>query len=166
MCVWCLSATGVQSLIITRDDLVSREHWSLTSSAFNTDTEASWEIWLFHFNAGLFKTQCWWILACKLKLNQTHHWKNPASEVDQSGCRLLPFDAETADKCLASFKRIFQDKWRPPWFFLVRLTPRCRGSLVTLRSRELWATGAHFQSCLSGRSNDLRDLKEVRLKTT
>lgn len=111
------------------------------------------------------------ILVYKLKLNQAHHWKTQSlgeEQVHQSVCCLLPFDVETADKCLASFKRIFPDKWRPPWFFLVRLTPRCRGLLVTLQSRVLWVrpTGAHSQSFLSARSNDFGDLKEVCLKTT
>lgn len=53
MCVfYCFAAAGVQSVILTQDDLVSGECQSLTSSALSADMGTSWEICFFNFNVG------------------------------------------------------------------------------------------------------------------
>lgn len=50
MCVFsCFAAVGVQSVILTQDDLVSRECQSLTSSALSADMGTPWEICFLQF---------------------------------------------------------------------------------------------------------------------
>lgn len=61
MCVfYCFAAAGVQSVILTQDDLVSRECQSLTSSALSANVGTSWEICFFNFKPrSLYETQRW-----------------------------------------------------------------------------------------------------------